>query len=561
MQSRTARSMHRIVLLLALVGSGRLDAQFAESTIPAVWVGAMERMRMGDIDGNGQMDFVFLTFGPSGYDVWVSPNAAPNAALLSNFSLVTSLTALGPTFQIHWFALSDFDGDGDDDIVISGRSPTALWSQRQVWAILSGPTPTTVLVATVTSGAFGNLISPLVGTVGLADTDGNGVEEIVVADNVTSLTPTYRFFGWGGTGFTQIDSFTLAQSKIAAIGDFDGNSRDDIGLVSTTTNGLSYVRLSLPTGATLSSWTNPSNTPPTRVDAVDLDGDGADEWLEASYNGNLPIVIRIRMGGPTGVLAATPITGSTTFMSPMQFVQNYFIRFLPIDFDGDGARDIVIENWFETTREIVAAHFQPSATVPFVMQSVTLSTFPPRSAGGGSLPSLSTTDDSVIFPTFIDDFDGDGDPDEYQPVLNGFASGMIVRENLQRYGVGTVGATGEPILSNGPAIVGNAGFSMSIGSARPSATAFLLLSTARSATSTGILVDLTPTSLLTPIANLPIAFTDPAGSATTVLPIPNLPTLNGFAFFAQWAVLDPTGQFGIPGAAFALSRGKLTTIF
>lgn len=381
----------------------------------------------------------------------------------------------------------------------------------------------------------------------LADVNGDGAVEITLAHRPVLMPTTYRTFSVSAAGSMQIDSFTAAFGTLLTVGDFDGNGTDDLAYRANPGAGtILHVRRF--SGSTVIDDAAPTavTTTVASVDAADLDGDGDDEWIEIGSGGPLGFNTTIRSGGPTNVFLAPPRTGTAGFGN-LSFFNPANMRSRGHDLDGDGIADLIVELWIYNARYRAAAHFDPTASVPFATQAIDAVTFEPVNV----YPTAS--------PKFFNqeiDFDGDGDLDDLQATSDGFLSGIIYRENPAIFGVGHAGQLGIPTLDAGSAVIGNNSYSIDIASAAPFATAILLLSQERSGTSSGILVDLSPGSLLSPLSALPTVFTDGTGIATYGVAIPNLPSLRGFRFFAQWAVLDPAGQFSTSGVPIATSAGR-----
>lgn len=120
------------------------------------------------------------------------------------------------------------------------------------------------------------------------------------------------------------------------------------------------------------------------------------------------------------------------------------------------------------------------------------------------------------------------------------SSASAAPQSLQNYGASTPGTGGvaPEIWAIGSPYVGNAQFAVRLEAALPGSTAFLLIGTQK--------VDV-PSSFH--INVLPFFITPglPTGPGSLVLPlaIPNLPVIQGFHAYFQWAVSDPNTAFGI----------------
>jgi ELWxxDGT repeat protein len=139
------------------------------------------------------------------------------------------------------------------------------------------------------------------------------------------------------------------------------------------------------------------------------------------------------------------------------------------------------------------------------------------------------------------------EPWVYDPVSGGLAFAVP-------YGTGCLGALGAPRSgAQGLPTVGNTAFALTVDRALPNAPAFLELSVA----STNIAIGACRLLLTLPLIDAAARFTDGAGVASAVLPIPASSYLAGLNLFFQWAVVDAGGGlFGV----LALSNGMQVQI-
>jgi hypothetical protein len=147
----------------------------------------------------------------------------------------------------------------------------------------------------------------------------------------------------------------------------------------------------------------------------------------------------------------------------------------------------------------------------------------------------------------VGDFDGDGESDVAVADGGGQAVHVLLARATARadlFGAGCPGEAGrQPFIAplGAPALPRqpNAGFAVRVQGARAFAVTVLLGAT-QAPTSTSAC------SLLLPGIDLVwTAFTDVAGDAHVVVPVPPTPaTLSGLELWFQWVVLDPEGQLG-----------------
>jgi len=171
----------------------------------------------------------------------------------------------------------------------------------------------------------------------------------------------------------------------------------------------------------------------------------------------------------------------------------------------------------------------------------------PSQTNAGVRALIRATADDVATPGF-DNGTGDGRINALTALQNlrGFVGGQALN-----YGAGVPGFNGQtPTIStrNGVPTLGNSSFGLILGSARPGATTYCLLSLGSdSAPFAGgtLLVDLSLPSTMISVHTV-----SGAGTALRPLGIPNNASFLGVQAFSQWAVVDVDGPAG-----YALSPG------
>ncbi|MEV0675214.1 trypsin-like serine protease [Actinosynnema sp. NPDC050436] len=295
----------------ARVGEGDLS-RFVVEQIPGLANdGAISRS--GDFDGDARKDVVTFQRGQSA-DVWVALSRATGFDAAQWWHGYFAANEEVPL-------IGDFNGDGKDDIAAFQRGASA-----DVWVALS--TGSGFDTARWWHGYFaaGNEI-PAVG-----DFDGDGKDDIAAFQRGASADVWVALST--GSGFDTArwwHGYFAAGSEVPAVGDFDGDGKDDI--VTFTRGPGAHVWVALSNGqgfGTAANW-NDYFAVNSEVPAVgDFNGDGRDD------------IVTFQRGSSADVWVA--LSTGTGFGTP-QWWHGYFAAGSEIpgvgDFDGDGMDDVV----------------------------------------------------------------------------------------------------------------------------------------------------------------------------------------------------------------------------
>jgi len=243
-----------------------------------------EVCKTGDFDGDGRQDLVTFTRGTSG-DAYVALSTGTGFngwgwKWHDNFCVGDQVCLTG-----------DFNGDGRDDLAAFTRGSTA-----DVYVALSTGSS---FAPTVTK--WHDWFAAYSETPAVGDFNGDGRDDIATftggssADVYVALSTGYSF---SGTGAKWHDWFA-AGTEVPAVGDFNGDGRDDIVTFTRGSTADVYVALSTGSAFSGSAWkwhdwfAAYSETPAVG----DIDGDGRDD-----------IVTFVK--GTTGLIYAATSTGS-----------------------------------------------------------------------------------------------------------------------------------------------------------------------------------------------------------------------------------------------------------
>lgn len=457
----------------------------------------------------------------------------------------------GTVFGSLWStALSDLDGDGDDDLLANDRAffrGSGNWNEASTG--LATPTPLTDM------------------RVAAGDFDGDGFMDIVHGRGAI-------FFGNGAGAWTPGPSLPLVQSTLGvATGDVNGDGRDDIALGGyfvnhlrvffgnanrTFTNAstglpalpdiggyevllrdvtgdghLDVVWKDVWAGNGLGSWTQSTGLTGNNaygVDAGDLDGDGLPELVHAN---GATVVVHKHLGGNAWTVAKT-------FAPPGRTVMSVVV----LDYDRDGKNDLVFGyhdsiNGIELQRNLGGLVFAPVAT---------------------SVSGLPATTATYVNDLAAGDVNDDTFPDL---AVVFFGQGTLVYQNrlagLSAFGEGCAATLAQPpaIAGNGPPTIGSMTFGLQVSGGLPGTFGLAWLGVSRRIWN-GLPVLPMPLALVggAPGCTLwsapdlmVLGVFDATGAFTWGLPIPPDPNLQRLTLFAQGAAESP----GSPGLGLAVT--------
>ncbi len=280
-------------------------------------VGATTRFPVTtDVNGDRRDDAVLFTQGTTN-DVYTAPSSG---------------TAFGTKVKGHDFfsvtgevpLTGDFDGDGRSDVVTFTRGDAA-----DVYVALSNGTG-----FTGTSQKWHDYFAAGTEKPAVGDVNGDGRDDIVTftcgtAGDVYVALSTGSGFG---PGVKWADHFCVDDER-PAVGDFDGDGRDDVVTFTGGTQGDAYVSLSNGAAFVQEGWLWHDNFAIGQelAGAADVDGDGRDDVITFTRGTAADVYVSLSDGG--------------------RFVQNawkwhdFFAVGAELpglgDFNGDGRADIV----------------------------------------------------------------------------------------------------------------------------------------------------------------------------------------------------------------------------
>lgn len=318
--------------------------------------------------------------------------------------------------------LSDLDGDGKSDILFvnfESGSGSVLVVRRN----------TGIFGVIDVSSNFANPQEFVTGSTPFAlavgDLDGDGKQDVAVANYGGNSISVFRNTSTtGNISFApKVDYPTTGNGPTSiAIQDLDGDGKADIVTADQTSHWVSIFKNASTTGtisfnrqAGLSTGTV---TGPVSVKLGDLNGDDKPDLVVVGKSSNRVTIFRNTSTINT-ISFETPITNYTTGTSPYSVAIG--------DLDGDGKADLAVSNESSRTISLYKNTTSSAASITFVAQGAT-------TALGSGKPSI----------VAMGDLDGDGKTD--------LAVSMFETQNVATYGntstIGTISFSSANIIQS-----------------------------------------------------------------------------------------------------------------
>jgi hypothetical protein len=346
----------------------------------------------GDFNGDGFIDLATSTDNPDAVSILVNDGSG-------NFALGFSIP-LPNSSSPDSLAAGDFDGDGDDDLIVVLRDRFVVRSLLQT-----------------SPGVFDSGGDASVGDrargIDIADIDADGDLDAGVANrdgnSVTILVNN------GGGGFAPTTYPVGQEPRAVAFGDFDGDGDGDVAV---TEHDDRSVRILINTNNNFASGAVLAVNPTVRpegIDAADLDGDGDVDLAVATSDNDLGIntaSIFVNNGGTFSGPTAYALGGSSAG------------SIVAADFDCDGDMDIAAANEDSATMSLIAnvgnATFGAAMQLPAGATPEAITATDLDGDGDADLATANRDSNSVSVarndtcddPGVPGDLDGDGDVDQ-----------------------------------------------------------------------------------------------------------------------------------------------------
>ena len=341
---------------------------------------------VADMTGDGRPDVVKAGGGgptpvPIGISIFVAPAGAG-----TQFTMTPTIPGAA---LMNKFAVADFDGDGDNDVIGAATS-----TGSPLWQLFLNNGLGTMTAAPAAVWPAGPIASSWVAA---GDFDGDGKIDVFATDTVGAIWR--RNLGTGVFGPTIALGSPLIFDA-GAVGDFDGDGDDDVFGVAVS--GMEVIHLGSPTGLVAGTPVFGGILGPPPV-AIDLEGDGDADVIRTvvGSSGSTDGPLQVRLGGPGGLGPPVTIIQATFGYG------NPFPGIASLDVEGDGDPDIALVTGAGPPALVVNGGVNGFVVAPHPLPFAFGKLFaPPR------------------------DLDGDGDPDLLRASLaNGIMSLVTTRND------------------------------------------------------------------------------------------------------------------------------------
>jgi 6-phosphogluconolactonase (cycloisomerase 2 family) len=307
-----------------------------------------------DLDGDGKQDLIVAN---SYY--WGSSNVSVFRNIATNGSLSTASFApridlgLGSYLYLYHVAVGDLDGDGKPDLAVpyqsnSGSSLVAIFRNNSSSGVIN--------FVSSASLTLPNYAYPY--SVAIGDLDGDNKSDLVIANqniNISSIS-LFRNISVSGSlstsSFaTRLDLATGTNPYYLAMGDLDGDGKQDLAVANRTSNTVSLFRNTAISGSLSSSSFAAkvdlsTGTSPRSVSIADLNGDGKPDLVVANDAANTISVFRNT--------AVSGSLSSSSFASKLDFPAGTNPYSVAVgDLDADGLPELASANYGSNTVSIL----------------------------------------------------------------------------------------------------------------------------------------------------------------------------------------------------------------
>ena len=174
--------------------------------------GSIEELAMADLDGDNKPDIIVPNFGLNSISIFRNTSSSGTVAFASKLDIATGRNPAG-------VSVGDLNDDGKPDLVVSCSLSNYIYLFRNTGS-----------AGTVSFAAANTVdIGSMVDATAISDLDGDGKQDIVVTGNTDSVTIFKNNTAAGGTfSLAAAKRFSCSGQGPLYTGDFDGDGMQDI---------------------------------------------------------------------------------------------------------------------------------------------------------------------------------------------------------------------------------------------------------------------------------------------------------------------------------------------
>jgi hypothetical protein len=218
-------------------------------------------------------------------------------------------------------ATGDFNGDGKQDFVVAGVTPTG---SNPVLAVYLGNGNGTFATPTLLPISGGSITSVVVG-----DFSGNGKADLAEVNTDGTISV---FLGDGVGDFSLgVGGSAGSSPSSMAVGDFNGDGKADLAVVNAGSDTVTILLSNGTQGAFTTAASPATGSTPSSIAVGDFSGDGIADLAVANSGGNT-VTVLLGKGDGTFTAEANPATG----IGPSSIAVG--------NFNGNGMVDLAVAN-------------------------------------------------------------------------------------------------------------------------------------------------------------------------------------------------------------------------
>jgi hypothetical protein len=297
--------------------------QFANAVTLSNLLGA-QTLCIGDLDGDGKLDLVVPNSGNREIMIFRNNSITGTISYQQPF-----LISIFPDHDIRDMEIRDLDGDGKSDLVFTGdmAGTISVYENTSANGTISFEPRTNFSTGTNTRG------------LAFCDIDGDNLPDAVTANTVSGTISILRNNSTPGniSFVTKVDFIADGSTEKVAVGDIDGDEKQDIIVTNALSNNVSvFKNLSTPGSISLASRKDyAAGINSYKVCIGDLNGDGKPDILVGNFGSDQMSALR-----------NTTVAGDISFDPAVEY-KTSTVGSLDLaigDLNADGRPEIVVAN-------------------------------------------------------------------------------------------------------------------------------------------------------------------------------------------------------------------------